>query len=99
MANFIFQETQGFRQVWIWVILVGIAPFSIRTLYFSNPPKQFEAIEQVLPILAVFSFILLFGSFRFKSRIDYPHLIFNFFPVICEGKDYFKEFKSEPYGS
>ena len=36
MANFIFQETQRFRQFWIWAILILVIGFALGSTFFST---------------------------------------------------------------
>jgi hypothetical protein len=78
MASFIFKESQGFRQPWIWAILlagVGITVYGILT----QPIHDWGI---AIPITILGLVILLFLSFKLTTRIDENGLSFSFFPLI-----------------
>ncbi|EOZ97191.1 hypothetical protein A33Q_1730 [Indibacter alkaliphilus LW1] len=78
MGNYVFKETQQFKQPWIWgIVLVasGIIFFGL----FSQPIKDWE---MAIPIIILALVILLLAKMQLKTRIDNSTLTFSFFPLI-----------------
>lgn len=82
MSNYIFKETQGFNQPWIWGILILVTGITLYGL-ISQSIKDWEA---VFPILILGLVILLFVSMRLKTRIDASGLSFSYTPFIGQRK-------------
>jgi hypothetical protein len=94
MANFIFQETQRFRQIWIWAILIGVTAISLWAMFFAEPTKPTEGWEIAIPIGILTLIIFLFLKLELKTRIDHVSLSFSYFPFIQERKYRFEDIDS-----
>ncbi|MDP2043445.1 MAG: hypothetical protein Q8S14_08140 [Algoriphagus sp.] len=86
MAAYIFKETQQFRQVWIWAILLGATGLSIWALFWGNPTKPSNGWEKALPLLILFLVNGLFLSLKLIIKIDQNTLRFSYFPFVSEKK-------------
>lgn len=94
MANFIFQETQRFRQVWIWGILIGVTAISLWAMFFAEPTKPTKGWELAIPIGMLVLIIFLFLKLILKTRIDHVSLSFSYSPFIKERKYRFEDIDS-----
>jgi hypothetical protein len=92
MANFIFQETQRFRQFWIWTILILVSGIVVGSTIFSSKEKLDWALAIPLGIIGLVS-VLLF-KLELKTRIDQDSLCFSYYPFIKEKKYSFNDLAS-----
>ena len=75
-----FQETQRFRQIWIWVLILGITGISLGALFFMERDAPLDFSDIVFPIGMLLLLNLLFLSFKLSTRIKEDRLSFRFFP-------------------
>jgi hypothetical protein len=80
MAKIVFQETQRFRQIWIWAILLGVTGISLGALFFMERDAPLDFSDIVFPIGMLLLLNLLFLSFKLSTRIKEDRLSFRFFP-------------------
>ena len=94
MTKVIFQETQRFRQIWIWVLILGITVFSLGSLFFleDKPALTFE--DFAFPIGMVILLNVLFLSFTLSTRIEADSLSYRFFPFTRWRTFRFKEIEA-----
>ncbi len=80
MTQVLFQETQRFRQIWIWALILGISGVSLSSLFFleDKPPLNFGDIA--FPIGMILLLNTLFLSFTLTTRIEGDSLSYRFFP-------------------
>ena len=80
MTQVIFQETQRFRQIWIWALILGISGVSLSSLFFleDKPPLNFG--DLAFPIGMILLLNILFLSFTLTTRIEGDSLSYRFFP-------------------
>ncbi|MCE2777433.1 MAG: hypothetical protein LW824_07355 [Algoriphagus sp.] len=80
MTQVLFQETQRFRQIWIWALILGISGVSLSSLFFleDKPPLNFGDIA--FPIGMILLLNILFLSFTLTTRIEGDSLSYRFFP-------------------
>ena len=79
----IFNETQRFRQIWIWVILLGVTALALGTMVnqLLNDP-QTRLGELIIPVGVLFFVNGLFFSMRLTTRLDEYSLTFTYFPFL-----------------
>ncbi|MEY2705255.1 MAG: hypothetical protein RL407_1317 [Bacteroidota bacterium] len=82
MAQLLFQETQRFRQVWIWAILVGVTGISIGTLLFVPSEASSSWSDKAIPVVLLLLVHVLFFSMNLRTRSDNHSISFRFFPFI-----------------
>lgn len=80
MTQVIFQENQRFRQIWIWVILLGVTGISLGSIFFMERETPIAFSDIAFPIGMLFFLNLLFLSFKLSTRIVVDRLSFRFFP-------------------
>ena len=80
MAKVVFQETQRFRQIWIWAILLGVTGISLGSIFFIEREAPLAFSDISFPIGMLFFLNLLFLSFKLSTRIVVDRLSFRFFP-------------------
>jgi hypothetical protein len=80
MTQVLFQETQRFRQIWIWALILGISGVSLSSLFFleDKPPLNFG--DLAFPIGMILLLNTLFLSFTLTTRIEGDSLSYRFFP-------------------
>lgn len=80
MTQVLFQETQRFRQIWIWALILGISGVSLSSLFFleDKPPLNFG--DLAFPIGMILLLNLLFLSFTLTTRVEGDSLSYRFFP-------------------
>ena len=83
MTPTIFKETQRFRQVWIWTILLGITGIvgGAMTYQLINDP-QTSLGELIFPIGLLLFINGLFFSMRLTTRLDASSLTFTYYPFL-----------------
>ena len=80
MAKVVFQEIQRFRQIWIWVLILGISTFSIGSLFFLEDKAPLTLMDLAFPIGMVLLLNVLFLSFTLSTRMEEDSLSYRFFP-------------------
>ena len=80
MTKVIFQETQRFRQIWIWVLILGISGFSISSLFLLEDKDPLSFVDLAFPIGMILLLNVLFLSFTLSTRIEVDSLSYRFFP-------------------
>jgi hypothetical protein len=75
-----FQETQRFRQIWIWALILGISGFSVSSLFLleDKAPLTFGDLAFSLGMILLLN--ILFLSFTLTTRIEADSLSYRFFP-------------------
>ena len=80
MTKVIFQETQRFRQIWIWALILGISGFSISSLFLLEDKAPLSFVDLAFPIGMILLLNVLFLSFTLSTRIEADSLSYRFFP-------------------
>ena len=87
-TNLIFNETQRFRQLWLWVVL--LISFGVMTWFFVeqailNKPtdegRELPSVMIYVVYILFFLVILLFWIIRLDTRIDKDGVGFRFYPL------------------
>ncbi|MBS9525022.1 hypothetical protein KIH41_11080 [Litoribacter ruber] len=81
-----FEETQRFRQPWIWMLL------GVLTLYVGYEVAinwdQNKTFTQAYPLLVVISVLLLFLTMRLQTRVVNGQLFYKYTPIINSWRKY-----------
>ena len=87
MATPIYNETQRFRQIWIWAILLGVTALVMGAMVnkLLNDP-QATLVELIFPVVLLLLINGLFFSMRLTTRIDASSLTFSYFPFLSQRK-------------
>ena len=80
MTQVIFQETQRFRQIWIWALILGISGFSISSLFLLEDKEPLTLGDLAFPLGMILLLNILFLSFTLTTRIEANSLSYRFFP-------------------
>ena len=80
MTKVIFQETQRFRQIWIWALILGISGFSISSLFLLEDKAPLTLGDLAFPLGMTLLLNILFLSFTLTTRIEANSLSYRFFP-------------------
>ncbi|MDA1269337.1 MAG: hypothetical protein O2829_09670 [Bacteroidetes bacterium] len=80
MIQVVFQETQRFRQIWIWVLILGITGIAIGSLFLLEGEDPLTYRDLAFPIGMLLLLNILFLSFTLSTRIEVDCLSFRFFP-------------------
>ena len=80
MTKVIFQETQRFRQIWIWALILGISGFSISSLFLLEDKAPLSFVDLAFPLGMILLLNILFLSFTLSTRIEADSLSYRFFP-------------------
>ena len=80
MKSLIFQETQRFRQIWIWALILGISGFSISSLFLLEDKAPLSFVDLAFPLGMILLLNVLFLSFTLSTRIEADSLSYRFFP-------------------
>lgn len=80
MTKVIFQETQRFRQIWIWALILGISGFSISSLFLLEDKAPLSFVDLAFPIGMILLLNVLFLTFTLSTRIEADSLSYRFFP-------------------
>ena len=75
-----FQETQRFRQFWIWALILGISGFSISSLFLLEDKEPLTLGDLAFPLGMILLLNILFLSFTLTTRIEANSLSYRFFP-------------------
>ena len=99
----VFEEKQKFKQIWIWLILLGInGQFVFAIIYqvvygnsYGNNPLSDSGL--VIGAIASLAFTLLFLSLQLQTRIDSEGIFVRFFPFQKKYRTYKWEDISKVY--
>ena len=80
MAKIVFQETQRFRQIWIWAILLGVTGISLGSIFFMERDAPLDFSDITFPTGMLLLLNLLFLSFTLSTRIVVDRISYRFFP-------------------
>jgi hypothetical protein len=80
MAKIVFQETQRFRQIWIWAILLGVTGISLGSIFFMEIDAPLDFSDITFPTGMLLLLNLLFLSFKLSTRIVVDRISYRFFP-------------------
>ena len=80
MAKIVFQETQRFRQIWIWAILLGVTGISLGSIFFMGRDAPLDFSDITFPTGMLLLLNLLFLSFKLSTRIVVDRISYRFFP-------------------
>ena len=94
MTKVIFQETQRFRQIWIWALILGISGFSISSLFLLEDKAPLSFVDLVFPLGMILLLNVLFLSFTLSTRIEADSLSYRFFPFTRWRTFRFKEIEA-----
>lgn len=75
-----FQETQRFRQIWIWALILGISGFSVSSLFLLEDKAPLTFGDLAFPLGMILLLNILFLSFTLTTRIEADFLSYRFFP-------------------
>ena len=86
MENYFFEETQKFRQIWLWIILsiavlsnVVVAYFAISEIWSKNLSSM-TILSLFLSVSIPLSILLLFYFTKLETRIDKTGIYYRLFP-------------------
>jgi len=94
MTQVNFQETQRFRQIWIWTLILGITGFSIGSLYFSKGESPLTVGDLTFQIGILLLVNVLFLCLTLSTRIASDCLSFRYFPFIRWRKFRFEDIET-----
>jgi hypothetical protein len=80
MTKVIFQETQHFRQIWIWTLLLGITGVSLGSLFFFERDVPLNIGNLAFPVGMLLLLISLFLKLTLATRITENSLSYRYFP-------------------
>ena len=75
-----FQETQRFRQIWIWALILGISGFSVSSLFLLEDKAPLTFGDLAFPLGMILLLNILFLRFTLTTRIEADSLSYRFFP-------------------
>jgi len=80
-----FEESQRFRQVWVWLIIASVNAIMVYQLFFSIHDVEIGWVHvMVLFVIVSVDAIFFFGTL--KTRINNDHIQITFFPFINKPK-------------
>ena len=80
MTAIIFQETQRFRQIWIWVLILGITGVSLSSLFFLDRDVPLNIRDLAFPVGMLMLVNCLFLGLTLSTRITKSSLSFRYYP-------------------
>ena len=80
MTKVIFQETQRFRQFWIWVLILGITGVSLGSLFFFERAIPLSIGNLAFPVGMLILLISLFLGLTLSTRITENSLSYRYYP-------------------
>jgi hypothetical protein len=80
MTKVIFQETQRFRQFWIWVLILGITGVSLGSLFFFERAIPLNIGNLAIPVGMLILLISLFLGLTLSTRITENSLSYRYYP-------------------
>lgn len=94
MSHCVFTETQRFKSLWIWTILIGVIGITSWALFFTDPSKPTEGWSMAIPLGILLFVFVLFINLKLKIRIDPVSLSYSYYPIIKERKYRFENIES-----
>lgn len=95
MAKLIVNETQQFRQIWIWAILLGVSVAGIASAsYKVSTQPSLSLLNIITPLTLLVLVNALFYSLKLTTRITDSSLSFRFFPFIGNRTYRFEDLES-----
>ena len=89
MPHRLFEETQRFKQVWIWIILIGVSLVMLYQLTMalteSNPATESLTALTIALFLVIGVNIIIYSA-RLKTKIDNEGVSITFKPLINKPK-------------
>jgi len=79
MSYLYFEETQKFRQAWLWILMIVSTLFAILVPFLAIG-KDLKLEDAVILILVPGSVFVLFYILSLKTRIDTEGIHYRFFP-------------------
>ena len=85
MPSISFSETQKFKQVWLWLVIIAVIALEVienGSLFFHSHKTN----EPGLIVVGIFAFVvpllvaLLLAVFRLETKIDETGIYYRFFP-------------------
>jgi hypothetical protein len=80
MAQDIFQETQRFRQIWIWALILGITGISLGSLFLFEKDAPLNIGYLAFPVGMLLLLNGLFLGLTLSTRITGNSLSFQYYP-------------------
>ena len=80
MAKIVFQETQRFRQIWIWVLILGITGISLGSLFLFEKDAPLNIGYLAFPVGMLLLLNGLFLGLTLSTRITGNSLSFRYYP-------------------
>ncbi len=80
MAQHIFQETQRFRQIWIWALILGITGISLGSLFLFEKDAPLNIGYLAFPVGMLLLLNGLFLGLTLSTRIKGNSLSFRYYP-------------------
>ena len=80
MAQDIFQETQRFRQIWIWALILGITGISLGSLFLFEKDAPLNIGDLAFPVGMLLLLNGLFLGLTLSTRITGNSLSFRYYP-------------------
>jgi hypothetical protein len=80
MAQDIFQETQRFRQIWIWALILGITGISLGSLFLLEKDAPINFGDLAFPVGMLLLLNGLFLGLTLSTRIKGNSLSFRYYP-------------------
>lgn len=74
----IFEETQQFRQWWLWVIILVATLSPLAALFYIPGGLTWEAL--ISPGIGLVVGVMLFFGLRLKTKVDENGIYYRFFP-------------------
>lgn len=86
-GGILYSESQYFRQLWLWILLLGIAALSIWSMVqqlifgkdFGNNPAP-DAVLIVIAIVFGFGFLVIFYKMNLTTQVRSDGIYYRFFP-------------------
>lgn len=87
MTEVLFEETQRFRQIWLWAILLGVTGIAGGTMGYQQLHDPQTSNGELLIPVGIFVFVNgLFFSMRLTTQMDASSLTFGYFPFLIHRK-------------
>ncbi len=95
MTTPIFNETQRFRQVWIWTILLVITGIAVGTMIYQLINDTQTSLGELIIPVGILVFVNgLFFSMHLTTRFDSESISYSYFPFLGQRKYNWKEIES-----
>lgn len=78
----LFTETQKFKQVWIWLLLLIVLGITLATEFLVHTvPADSTLIVRIISIAIPLLLVVIFYLFRLDTKIDETGIYYRFYPV------------------